>query len=885
MRRLAILAALLLGLSSAASAQSMVELKMVPTDSLVCFLRHNFDQKIYYSSDSEDKTVLTVKATADTFFEAALNELQSKGYSVSQYDGAWFILHGKGLALTMPSGWFSASQSSVNDDLLKFVDDRNAVANFQNKVYEIGDKLDRRTSGSGYVKGYVRNIADGEPLVGVAVMGGSSKSYSITDAYGYYCVSLPVGENTLTFSGYSLDEMSLKLLVYGDGDLDVLMKETVISLKGAVVSGERVSNHISSQMGVERINASFIKTIPVAFGEADVLKAVMTLPGVKTVGEASSGFNVRGGSVDQNLILFNDGTIYNPCHMFGIMSAFDSDIINTAELYKSSVPAEYGGRISSVLDIKGRTGNAKKISGSLGLGLLTSRFELEGPIVKDRTTFIVGARTTYSNWMFKLLPETSGYSGGKASFSDVNAGISHKFNDKNSIHAFGYWSRDKFAFSGDTTFHYSNASASLKWRHTVDEKTSLSVTGGYDRYENSMDEYENDYNSYNYATLMQQGYLKANFKSVVSDTHTLSYGADAVYYNLDPGTREPLRDSSLVVPLRLDTQRGVQPSLYLSDEWKIGNKVVVDLGARLSSFVAVGDSVKFYCNPEARISMKYSPLTNLSLKAGFNSMTQYIHLISNSTAVSPMDTWQLCTSKIRPQVGYQAAAGVYWTVFDGKVDLSLEGYYKRAYRYLDYMSGATLTMNPNLADELVETTSRSWGVEFMAKKTTGKLTGWVSYTYSRAKLKEMQDRGIATINGGDWYNAPHDKPHDVKFVGNYKLTHRLSVSCNVDYSTGRPVTIPVGKYMYSGGVRLAYSERNAYRIPDYFRMDLAMVVEPSHNLKKLAHFSMTFGCYNVTGRKNAYSVYYTTNAGSGIQGYKISVFACQIPYININLKF
>lgn len=868
-----------------AGAQSLDEQKMVPTDSLVSYLRHSYGSRIYFASDPDDKTVLTVKSSRETFVEAALSEIRSKGYSISNYDGGIYVLRGQGLALNLPAGYFSDSVSASSDELLHYVEEKSVVANFKNKVYEIGDKMNRRSSGTGYVRGHVTNVANGEPIVGVAVVGSTTKSYAMTDAYGYYCVSLPVGENTLTFSGYSLDELSLNLLVYGDGDLDVPMKETVISLKGAVVTSDKVSNHLRTALGVERINVNLMKTIPTAFGETDVLRAVMSLPGVKTVGEASSGFNVRGGSVDQNLILFNDGTIYNPSHMFGILSAFNPDVIATADLYKSSIPTEYGGRISSVLDIKGRTGNSKKFGGSVGLGLLTSHLELEGPIASENTTFVLGARTTYSNWMLKLLPENSGYSGGKASFSDVNAGISHKFNERNSLHAFGYWSRDRFAFARDTVFRYSNASTSLKWRHTVDEKSSLSLVGGYDRYQNSMDETKDAYRAYNYCTLIQQGYLKAGFKTVLSEKHTFSYGADLVYYNLGPGNRIPLGEESLIEEMHLETQQGLQPSAYFDDEWKMGTAVTLDYGVRLSSFVALSDKPKFYGFPEARLSAKYSPLTNLSFKAGLNSMTQYIHLISNSSSISPMDTWQLSSERIRPQLGFQTAAGVYWTVFDGRLDLSLEGYYKRMYRYLDYMSGAVLTMNPNLPDELVETNGRAWGVEFLARKTSGKLTGWVSYTYSRTHLREAQDRGIATINGGDWYNAPHDKPHDFKLVGNYKFTHRFSLSCNIDYSTGRPVTIPVGTYFYGGGYRLAYSDRNEYRIPDYFRMDLACIVEPGHNLKKFTHFSMTFGCYNITARKNAYSVYYTTNGGSDVQGHKISVFACPIPYINFNLKF
>lgn len=611
----------------------------------------------------------------------------------------------------------------------------------------------------------------------------------------------------------------------------------------------------------------------------------MTLPGVKSVGEAATGINVRGGSVDQNLILFNEATIYNPSHMFGIMSTFDTEVVSTADLYKSSIPMEYGGRLSSVLDIRSRSGNSRKFSGSVGLGLLTSRLSLEGPLGSENTTFMLGGRTTYSDWMMKLLPESSAYAGGKASFSDVNAGISHKFSERNSLQAFGYWSRDRYSFCGDTTFRYSNASATLRWRHNFSEKSSLSLSGVYDRYQNRMDDGENSYRASRFSSLIQEGRLKAAFKSVLNARHSLSYGAELLYYNLQPGSLVPIGEESMIVPAELKLQQGLQPSLWIGDDWKPLDQFELDYGLRVSGFIAPEDSSRFYCYPEFRLSAKYSPLDNLSIKAGVNTMTQYIHLISNSTSMSPMDCWQLSNARLRPQLGFQGAGGLYWTVWNGMLDLSLEGYWKNSWNSLDYKSGATLAMNPELEDELVRTRGRAWGVELMARKSGGKFSGWISYTYSRSQLREMEDRGLATINNGDWYNAPYDKPHDLKFFGNFKFTHRFSLSCNLDYSTGRPVTVPVGKYYYDGGYRLAYSQRNAYRIPDYFRMDLAVIIEPSHNLRRLTHFSMTFGCYNVTARKNAYSVYYTTDGGGDIRAYKLSVFACPIPYVNFNLKF
>ena len=874
---------LLPGLAGYAQQSRELEVRRVEADSLLNFLRREITPRIYYLSSEMDHSSFTISAPREQFLERAMAELRAKDYIVSEYDGAWFVTRSKGLVQDLPAGYFDRGGSTRdNGELLKYIEDQNTMVTFQNKVYEIGEKMEGRT-GKAIVSGYVHDVSSGEPLTGVAVYDDKTGAYSLTDAYGFYRISLPIGEGVLNFSGYSMDDLHLNVIVYGEGVLDVVMKEKVTSLKGAVVSAESRAAHRDARMGIERIRINEIAKVPAAFGEADVLKVVLTLPGVKTAGEAATGFNVRGGSVDQNLILFNEGTIYNPSHMFGIMSAFNTDIVNEVELYKSSIPAEFGGRISSVLDIRGREGNSKKVQGSVGLGLLTSRFNLEGP-VGNKTSLIVGGRTTYSNWILNLLPSSSNYSGGKASFSDANIGISHRFNSKNSLHANGYWSRDGFSFSGDTTFRYSNISTSLKWRSDFSDRHSMELTGGMDRYGNSHDNTFNAWEAYTLDTEVNQIFAKLRFKSLAGSSHSLLYGVNFLFYDLDPGTLTPLGEVSRIVQRSLVRQRGVEPALFAGDTWTVNDKLSLDAGVRLTGFKAL-DQSKLYGGPEYRVSGKYSFRPNLSVKAGFNSMRQYIHLLSNSSSISPMDAWTLSSDRIRPQTGWQAAGGLYWTVSDGQIDLSLESYYKRMLHYLDYKSGATLIMNANLPDDLVETRGKAYGIEFMAKKSIGKLNGWMSYTYSRTFLQEMEDRGVQTINGGAWYPAPHDKPHDFKLVGNYKFTHRYSLSVNVDYSTGRPVTIPVGKYIYGGGTRLAYSERNGYRIPDYFRMDLAMNIEPSHYLRQLTHMSVTFGVYNVTGRKNAYSVYYTTQGGSALNGYMISVFATPIPYLNLNLKF
>lgn len=853
-------------------------------DELISFIRSEISGDVYCVRDTTDVKSYTIRVPREEFLERAFAELKANGYSITEYGGKWFITRGSGLATRLPAGYFDERKPSAADTALqKYLAGETTVMTFQNKVYEIGDPDAARRTGRATLTGYVRDIASGEPLAGVSVYLEDGRTFAQTDGYGFYKMTLPLGAVRLGFSGYSLEDIKLDLQVYGNGSLDVVMKEKVFSLKGAVITSESMSSHRTPQMGIEKVRINTIKAVPMVFGETDALKVVMTLPGVKSVGEASSGFNVRGGATDQNLILFNGGTIYSPNHMFGILSAFNPDVINDVELYKSSIPVQYGGRISSVLEVSSRDGNSKKFQGSLGLGLLTSRLHLEGPIVKDRTTFILGGRTTYSNWIFRLLPENSSYAGGKASFQDVNLGLSHKVNERNSIHAYGYFSRDKFSFSNDTTYRYRNINGSLKWHSVISDRLSLTASAGYDSYHYGIEDKFNAYAAYTLNTSVDQAWAKAHFKSSLSDAHTLEYGLTGTWYDLNPGSYHPYGDQSLVEPADLTHERALEAAIYASDTWRIDEHLSLEAGLRWSQFLRPGES-KFRGGPEIRLSGKYSFNDLTSVKAGFNTMHQYIHRISNSINVTPTDSWRLTSDRLAPQTGWQAAAGFYRTLFDNTVDISLEGYYKHVKHYVDYKSGAVLVMNPDLADDLVETENRAYGVELMARKSVGKLNGWVSYTYSRSRLREMEDRGVNTINGGAWYNAPHDKPHDVKVVANYKFTHRYSISANIDYATGRPVTVPVGRYWHNGGMKLVYSERNGYRIPDYFRLDLALIIEPSHYLKQLTHLSFTIGCYNVTGRRNPYSVYYTSD-GQNVQGHMLSVFATQIPYVNFNLKF
>ena len=789
---------------------------------------------------------------------------------------------GRIVGLGLPEGYFEEKSAQEDTTTVEYA--ANALtATYRNKIYEIGQE-GTSTGGKAWVSGTVFEAESGLPLPGVVIYDDNTSTYVRSDARGRYRINLPLGENLLNYNAESKEDLTLKLDVRGDGDLDVVMTEKILLLKGSIVSAESMRQHRTTVMGVESVSMKTLGKIPSAFGEGDIIKAVLTLPGVKTVGEASGGFNVRGGSADQNLILYNDNTIYNPNHLFGMFSAFNPDLVDQVELYKSSIPAQYGGRISSVLSVSTKEGDKEHVKGSLGIGILTSRGHIEGPI-GDKTNFIVGARTTYSDWSLRMLPKNSAYAGGGATFTDANIGLTHHFNERHSLQAFGYYATDRFSFSGDTTFRYANIDASLVYKYKGDDGRSAKVSIGYDQYRNIVGAHAWESGAYDLTTYIRQAFLKAGAALPLGSRHRLSFGADFTGYLLDPGILTPFGDMSQVTATRLEKDKGLEGALYVSDEWEISEQVSVDAGLRYSAFLAL-DPSKFYGGPEVRLSTKYSPARNLSFKAGFNTLRQYIHLISNTSSVSPMDTWRLSSAHIAPTTGWQAAAGAYWTLLGSGVDLSLEGYYKDSRNGLDYKNGAVLSMNPSLHEHLVPVQGKAYGVEFMVKKPAGRLTGWFSYSYSRSLLRETSDREPQqAINHGEWYCAPHDKPHEFKLAGNLALTHRYSISVNVDYSTGRPTTVPIGRYYFDGAWRLAYSDRNSYRIPDYFRVDAALNIDPGHYLKSLAHASVTVGVYNITGRKNAYSVFFRTTPWGAVNGYMLSVFAMPIPYINLNILF
>ena len=678
-----------------------------------------------------------------------------------------------------------------------------------------------------------------------------------------------------------------------------------------VVVGGRQSAVKNPMMGSEKFKPQLLKNIPSALGESDIMKVVLTLPGVTTVGEASSGYNVRGGATDQNLILFNGGTVYNPSHLFGLFTSFNSDAVEDVELFKSSIPVEYGGRISSVLKVTSKEANMQKLTGSASIGVLTSKANIEIPIVKDHVSLMLNGRTTYSDWMLKLLPEDSGYKNGNANFYDLGGVLTWKLNSLHRIKLYGYWSKDKFSFSSDNSYGYQNRNFSAEWRAILNEKMTATLSAGLDHY----DYYNEDRSVLSMAARLSFGidqlWGKLHIRQHLSEKQTLSYGLSIQHYNVQAGKYEPLGEASRIMTDQLEREKALESAAYIDYERSLTEKLSVSAGLRYSMFNALGPrDVNYYLNdelpveetlletrsetgiiktyhaPEIRLSARYAIKENLSLKAGFNTMHQFIHKVSNTSIMSPTDIWKLSDLNIKPQNGWQAAAGIYYETADKDYEFSTEVYYKHIGDYLNYRNSAVLLMNHHLETDVISTKGKAYGIELQVKKPFGKLNGWVSYTFSRSLLRQDDKRVAMPLNDGDWYPSEYDRPHEVKAVLNLKFTERYSLSSNFNYATGRPTTVPAGKYYDSHNRKYMpfYTDRNTYRIPDYMRLDLAFNIEPTHRLTSFLHTSFSIGVYNALARKNAYNVYYVTE-GQEVKGYKLSVFGTAIPYVSLNIRF
>ncbi|WP_439481155.1 TonB-dependent receptor [Cyclobacterium plantarum] len=868
--------------------------------------------RFFYKSDDVKEITVNINAY-DSPIEDLLREiLQPAGvfFTIDQQNRI-FLSKGTPLEMSVPAGFFRIQAETEENGKKNNPSAEKVNRDFaKNRLWEVGDGSTNPASENGTISGKVTSFESGEPIIGALVYTSGQEVRSISDESGNYVITLPKGRHTLIFQNFGAYQEQRQINLSGDGRLDVAMDDNIISLSEVTVTSEKSANIERPEMGLANITVQSLKKLPAVLGEVDVLRAVLTLPGVKTVGEASAGFNVRGGAADQNLILYNEATIYNPTHLFGMFSAFNPDMIESVDLYKAGIPVQFGGRLSSVLEVKSKFGNKEKIQGGGGIGLMTSRLYLEGPL-SENTTFAIGGRGTYSNWLFGFLDEDSEFRDSRASFHDLNLNFKHSPNPNNEFRLSAYWSQDAFRFDRDTSFHYQNLNINVGWTHYFNDKLEGQFHLGHDQYGFGVVSEQDPLNAFRFGFAMDQSSWKNHFTYEISDKHRLSFGMNHLFYNLNPGKQTPQGPESIVLNERVNREKALESAFYIGDEFEANPKLLINYGMRYVIYnylgpnsvnqypfnslrteetkigeraYEAGEIINTYQGPEVRISARYAIDNFTSVKAGFNTMRQHLHMLTNTAAIAPTDTWKLSDPYLMPQTGRQFAIGYFKNFKNNIIETSAEVYYRNMQNLVDFRSGATLILNNDLEQDVLNTRGRAYGIELMAKKTEGKLNGWISYTYSRSLLETNPNERGEKVNSGKLYPSNFDQPHDIMLAGNFEFTKRINTSVNANYSTGRPITYPVAKFNYNGSERVFYSDRNAYRIPDYFRVDLSFNIEGNHKVRKLAHASWSLGIYNILGRANPYSVYFSPVNGT-IQGYQLSIFARPIPFITYNFKF
>lgn len=760
------------------------------------------------------------------------------------------------------------------------------------------------------IKGRITERETNAPLSNVAIILGDGQTGTVSDIDGFYSLELPQGIHMLTTRSMGNTSVTKRVIIYNNGELDFSLGQNLEMLNEVVIESESDKNVRQAFAGVSQIKAQEIKTIPLVLGERDLLKVAATLPGISKAGEGSSGYNVRGGRADQNLILLDNAVIYNPNHFFGIFSALNPFTTGVVDIYKGTIPAKYGGRLSSVIDIKTKNGNSREFSGEGSIGPVTGNLSLEVPVVKEKSSLVLGARATYSDWILNSLDEES-LKNSEASFYDVIAKYNHQIDAKNELNFTAYLSSDRFSITSDSLFAYKNRMFSVSYEKEFNRDLTGSLILSNSNYEFNID-YDSDFNnSFKSGFNINDFQLQAILDHRISSDHTLNYGVSSKFYSLIPGIIDPLGDDSLIESRELAKEQGLESAIFISDDFEISPDLTINGGLRFSVFNALGpdevniydpgqprseasvistqnysnnEVVKTYSGLEYRLTGRYSILDDLSIKGGYSTTYQYIHTLSNNTTVSPTDIYKLSDFNVEPQKATQYSLGVFKNFNENMYELSLEGYFKQTEGIIDFKTGATLFLNENIETEILDGEGQSYGIEVLLRKNLGDLNGWLGYTYSRSLIKLDSPFETEVINNGDYFPSNFDKPHDFSAVLNYKFTKRFSVSSNLIYQTGRPVTVPIGKYDYNDSEFVVYSERNQYRIPDYYRLDLSLNIEGNHKIEKLAHSFWNISIYNVLGRNNPYSVFFVTEDGS-VQAYQSSIFAVPIPTITYNFKF
>mgnify|MGYP001795348320 CR=1 FL=1 len=749
------------------------------------------------------------------------------------------------------------------------------------------------------ISGYIKDASTGEDLIGAtALVNDLAGVGTTTNIYGFYSLTLPAGEHQVAFQYLGFQVKMLDLTLTEDTQLDVELSPDSQVLDEVVVTAEKADQNITETRGsITKIDVREIEAIPVLFGERDVMKVVQLNPGIKSAGEGNSGFYVRGGGLDQNLILLDEAPVYNPSHLLGFFSVFNSDALKDVTVYKGGMAAEYGGRTSSVMDIRMKDGNNKKFSAQGGIGLISSRLTLEGPIVQNKGSFIVSGRRTYAD-LFTGLSSDPAIQNTTLYFYDLNLKANYRIGEKDRLFLSGYFGRDKFGFSDDFGFDWGNATGTLRWNHLFSNKLFSNTSIIYSNYDYEFGFGQGD-DEIALQSVIEDWNFKQDFTLFPNDKNTVKFGVNWIVHNLEPGNLRAGANSGFTIEDAED-KLSHEAAIYVQNEQKISDRLTANYGLRYSFFdyrgagtayefddvgnllsetrFEDGESIQTYSGLEPRLSATYLLNTTSSLKLGYNRNYQYIHLLSNATSSTPTDVWVPSSNNVAPQIADQISLGYFRNFKDNMYETSVELYYKDMQNVIDYRNGANIFLNEEIEGDLVYGDGKAYGAEFYVKKTQGRLTGWVSYTLSRT-LRQFDE-----INGGEEFPARQDRIHDFAIVAMYDLSPKVKLSANFVFNTGDAVTFPSGRYTVDGVVTPYYTERNGYRMPNYHRLDLGL----TWLRKKTEKFeaSWNFSLYNAYGRENAFSIDFAPNEDDPqtTEAVQLSLFRW-VPSFTYNFKF
>lgn len=773
------------------------------------------------------------------------------------------------------------------------------------------------------LSGIIKEASSNETLIGANVIIPELNTGVSANEYGFYSITLPAGEYMLHISSIGFQEIIQEINLDKNLKMNFELEETVEELEEIVVTSDIEQIDISNpQMSVTRLTLETIKNIPMVFGEADVIKSILLLPGVTSAGEASTGFNVRGGAVGQNLILLDEATIFNSSHLFGLFSVFNPDAIKNVKLYKGGIPSRYGGRISSVLDIFQKEGNSKEVKINGGIGTMAGRLLIEGPIIKDRTAFLVGGRASYGHFLLPLFDNVN-----SAYFYDLNAKLNHKINEKSNIFLSGYFGRDRFSIHQSFVNTFGNAVVNFRWNNFISEKLFSNLSLIYSNYQNGL---ELDFQGLKWTSNIVSYSAKYDFNSYVNDRLQVNFGVSNIYYQFNPGKVEPINQESDVLEEQLIKKYANEFGVYIDIVHDVSKRLSLQYGVRFSHFTRLDqDSINAYkhkdplffdpflliyegaepigarypsgngflnmfVNLEPRLSVAYSFNSNTSIKASYNRMAQYLHLLSNTSSPTPLDVWTPSGPFVKPQLLNQYALGFYKNIRNNTYSIETEVFYKHIDNRLDYIDGADLIANNAIEQVILSGEARAYGLELLLRKNDGKLKGWLAYTLSKSEQRSPGripkfDNGRSNketgINFEQWYNTPYDKMHDIALYGSYELNKKWRFNMDFIYQTGQPTNYPIGQFEFQGLTIPYYGLRNVARLPDYHRLDISVTLIPLAKASRKWHSEWVFSVYNVYNRKNAASINFRHNIESGVnEAIRTSIFGI-VPAVTYNFKF